>query len=59
VVYNIPVFANEISLPVLERLAMDCPRIVGTKDTSKDMGRSHECGGNRAGRAQKNPSPLT
>lgn len=37
--YNIPVFANEISLPVLERLAMDCPRIVGTKDTSKDMGR--------------------
>src|SRR5512137_250123 len=37
VVYNIPVFANEISLPVLERLAMDCPRIVGTKDTSKDM----------------------
>jgi dihydrodipicolinate synthase/N-acetylneuraminate lyase len=39
VVYNIPVFANEISLPVLERLALECPRIVGTKDTSKDMGR--------------------
>ena len=39
VVYNIPVFANEISLPVLERLALDCPRIVGTKDTSKDMNR--------------------
>lgn len=39
VVYNIPVFANEISLPVLERLALDCPRIIGTKDTSKDMGR--------------------
>jgi dihydrodipicolinate synthase/N-acetylneuraminate lyase len=39
VVYNIPVFANEISLTVLERLAMDCPRIVGTKDTSRDMGR--------------------
>jgi dihydrodipicolinate synthase/N-acetylneuraminate lyase len=39
VVYNIPVFANEISLPVLERLAMDCQRIVGTKDPSKDMGR--------------------
>ena len=37
VVYNIPVFANEISLPVLKRLALDCPRIVGTKDTSKDM----------------------
>jgi dihydrodipicolinate synthase/N-acetylneuraminate lyase len=39
VIYNIPVFANEISLPVLRRLALDCPRIVGTKDTSKDMGR--------------------
>jgi dihydrodipicolinate synthase/N-acetylneuraminate lyase len=39
VIYNIPVFANEISLPVLERLALDCPRIIGTKDTSKDMGR--------------------
>jgi dihydrodipicolinate synthase/N-acetylneuraminate lyase len=39
VVYNIPVFANEISLPVLKRLALDCPRIIGTKDTSKDMGR--------------------
>lgn len=39
VVYNIPLFANEISLPVLQRLAQDCPRIIGTKDTSKDMGR--------------------
>ena len=37
VVYNIPVFANEISVPVLKRLALDCPRIVGTKDTSKDL----------------------
>ena len=37
VVYNIPVFANEISIPVLKRLALDCPRIVGTKDTSRDM----------------------
>lgn len=37
VVYNIPAFANEISLPVLKRLALDCPRIVGTKDTSKDL----------------------
>ena len=37
IVYNIPVFANEISLPVLKRLALDCPRIIGTKDTSKDM----------------------
>jgi dihydrodipicolinate synthase/N-acetylneuraminate lyase len=37
VVYNIPAFANEISIPVLKRLALDCPRIIGTKDTSKDM----------------------
>lgn len=39
VIYNIPVFANEISVPVLKRLALDCPRIVGTKDTSRDMPR--------------------
>ncbi len=39
VVYNIPSFANEISLPVLKRLALDCPRIIGTKDTSRDMPR--------------------
>lgn len=39
VIYNIPAFANEISIPVLERLALDCPRIVGTKDTSRDMPR--------------------
>lgn len=37
VVYNIPMFANEISLPVLERLALDFERIVGTKDSSKDF----------------------
>lgn len=39
VVYNIPAFANEISVPVLKRLALDCPRIIGTKDTSRDMPR--------------------
>lgn len=39
VIYNIPAFANEITLPVLTRLALDCPRIVGTKDTSRDFGR--------------------
>jgi len=39
VIYNIPAFANEITVPVLTRLAMDCPRIVGTKDTSRDMPR--------------------
>ncbi len=39
VIYNIPAFANEISVQVLKRLALDCPRIVGTKDTSRDMPR--------------------
>ncbi len=39
VVYNIPQFANEISLPVVERLASDCPRIVGIKDSSRDFPR--------------------
>ncbi|MGJ8653789.1 MAG: dihydrodipicolinate synthase family protein [Opitutaceae bacterium] len=37
VIYNIPNFANEISIPVLKRLALDCPRIIGTKDTSGDF----------------------
>ena len=37
--YNIPQFSNEISLPVVTRLAMDCPRIVGTKDSSRDFPR--------------------
>jgi dihydrodipicolinate synthase/N-acetylneuraminate lyase len=39
VIYNIPMFSNEISLPVLKRLALDCPRIIGTKDSSKDLTR--------------------
>jgi dihydrodipicolinate synthase/N-acetylneuraminate lyase len=39
IVYNIPAFSNEISVPVLKRLALDCPRIIGTKDTSRDMSR--------------------
>ncbi len=39
VIYNIPAFSNEVSVPVLTRLAQDCPRIVGTKDTSRDMPR--------------------
>ena len=39
VIYNIPNFANEISVPVLKHLALDCPRIIGTKDTSNDMSR--------------------
>lgn len=37
VIYNIPNFATEISIPVLTRLALDCPRIIGTKDSSADM----------------------
>jgi 4-hydroxy-tetrahydrodipicolinate synthase len=37
--YNIPQFSNEISLPVLTRLALDCPRIVGVKDSSRDFPR--------------------
>ncbi len=39
IMYNIPAFANEISLPVIERLAMDCENIIGTKDSSADMSR--------------------
>jgi 4-hydroxy-tetrahydrodipicolinate synthase len=38
-VYNIPQFSNEVSLEVIRRLALDCPRIVGTKDSSRDMPR--------------------
>jgi dihydrodipicolinate synthase/N-acetylneuraminate lyase len=37
--YNIPQFANEIPVEVIMRLAMDCPNIVGTKDSSRDMPR--------------------
>lgn len=39
VIYNIPAFSNEVGVPVLTRLAQDCPRIIGTKDTSRDMPR--------------------
>jgi 4-hydroxy-tetrahydrodipicolinate synthase len=37
--YNIPQFSNEISLPVVRRLAQDCPRIIGIKDSSRDFPR--------------------
>ena len=37
--YNIPQFSNEISLPVVNRLALDCPRIIGIKDSSRDFPR--------------------
>jgi len=39
VLYNIPQFSNEIGVEVVRRLAADCPRIVGTKDSSRDMPR--------------------
>lgn len=39
VLYNIPQFSNEISVPVVTRLAMDCPRVVGVKDSSRDLPR--------------------
>ena len=37
--YNIPQFSNEIGVDIVERLAMDCPRIIGIKDSSRDMPR--------------------
>lgn len=37
--YNIPQFSNEISVDVVLRLALDCPRIIGIKDSSRDMPR--------------------
>jgi 4-hydroxy-tetrahydrodipicolinate synthase len=39
VLYNIPQFSNEISVPVVKHLALDCPRVVGIKDSSRDMPR--------------------
>jgi len=39
VLYNMPQFSNEISLAVVTRLALDCPRIVGIKDSSRDFPR--------------------
>jgi 4-hydroxy-tetrahydrodipicolinate synthase len=39
ILYNIPQYSNEISVPVLTRLATDCPRIVGVKDSSRDFPR--------------------
>jgi 4-hydroxy-tetrahydrodipicolinate synthase len=39
VIYNIPQFSNEVGLETIRRLALDYPRIVGTKDSSRDMPR--------------------
>ena len=35
--YNIPLFASPIDVATVTRLAMDCPRIVGIKDSSGDL----------------------
>lgn len=35
--YNIPLFASPIEVPTVRRLAMDCPRIIGIKDSSGDI----------------------
>ncbi len=35
--YNIPLFASPIDVDTVRRLAMDCPRVVGIKDSSGDL----------------------
>ena len=35
--YNIPLFASPIAVDVVARLALDCPRIIGIKDSSGDL----------------------
>lgn len=35
--YNIPLFASPIDLPTVRRLALECPRVVGIKDSSGDL----------------------
>ncbi len=35
--YNIPLFASPIEVNTVRRLALDCPRIVGIKDSSGDI----------------------
>jgi len=39
ILYNIPQFSNEIPVSAIKRLAQDCPRIIGCKDSSRDMPR--------------------
>ncbi len=36
-VYNIPLFASPIDVPTVVRLASECPRVVGIKDSSGDL----------------------
>jgi len=35
--YNIPMFASPIDVPTVKRLANECPRIMGIKDSSGDV----------------------
>lgn len=35
--YNIPLFASPIDVPTVRRLADECPRVVGIKDSSGDL----------------------
>ena len=35
--YNIPMFASPIDVPTVQRLADECPRVVGIKDSSGDL----------------------
>jgi 4-hydroxy-tetrahydrodipicolinate synthase len=35
--YNIPMFATPIDVPTIRRLAADCPKVVGIKDSSGDL----------------------
>ena len=35
--YNIPMFASPIDVATVRRLAIDCPRVVGIKDSSGDI----------------------
>ncbi len=35
--YNIPLFASPIDVPTVVRLAADCPRVIGIKDSSGDL----------------------
>jgi 4-hydroxy-tetrahydrodipicolinate synthase len=35
--YNIPMFASPIDVPTVRRLAEQCPRVVGIKDSSGDL----------------------
>ena len=37
ILYNIPMFASPIDVPTVRRLAEQCPRIVGMKDSSGDL----------------------